>query len=211
MSNKIKTATIGIWDKLFKKVVSDKVYLQGLLQETINKQSKLKNSNYDIKGRIVYYNNELVKLEASKIELISSAKSCLASNDDILLLRCKRELELLEVKVENITQTLEVSKKIAEKIELQYALICNRVSELSCSIESLNLKSDFSSDVDNFKYAMGDVDSDGALDKIDKDINIKFNASEIKLSDIEEDIKFKTLLKGSNDNLEEFKNSLRGE
>lgn len=195
-------------NKVFKKTVSNIELLEFNLKEMKVNQCKIVEALYSYKGKVKYFQDTITEIENKISEIITGAKIVLKKGDDILLARCKAEIDILEDKKVRLVKSLELSNKLYEKAYIQKNMVSIKVSEIESRVDFLKMKSDFKKEVEEFSSVMnGEFGIN--MGEIEKDINIEFNASELKLADIEaEGFNINDILK--NKDLEEFKISLKG-
>jgi len=193
--------------KLFKKTVSNIDILENNFAEISKKKEKITEILYSYRGKVKYFEDTIEEINKQIKKLVKGAKICLEKDDDILLARCKTEIDTLKEKKTYLNKNLTLSKTLCEKAYVQKNLADSKLSELESKMDSLKMKSDFKKEVEDFSTIIdGDLGVDFA--DIEKDIEIDFNSSEMKLDDITADnFDVKDIIK-SND-LEDFKKELR--
>lgn len=183
--------------------------LTASLKDIKNQLEEIKKVSYEYKGKVKYYAEEIEKCDTKTNELKEAAKKCIEKGNDILLGRCKKEIDLLKVKKLNLEKTLEMTKKLSEQSYKQKNIAENKISDIEAKIEELKLKDSFKKEVDNFAKISGlSISSD--FEEMEKEIELDFNISEVKAEDImSQNTEFE--LKDEKEELEKFKKDLMGE
>lgn len=200
----------AMFAKLTKKTVSQIERLEIELTKYNSAHEKIKNAHYEYKGKQKYFQDKINEAETLRGEILVASKKCIETEDNSMLLRCKKEVDTIDAKIERLKKSLELANKLSDETYNQKNEVASKISELNSTLDDLKMKKEFENDVKKYSSVINVDGIDTEFEKIAKDIEIGFNASEIELNDIDEENK--SVLDLVKDNgLDEFKEMVMSE
>lgn len=168
----------------FKRTTDPMRILDDNLAKFKQRLNSAKEAYYTYTGKIKYYQQEIESAESIKCDLISSSKKVLEVGDDVLLSRCQKEMEILLNKIDRLNKNLLLAEELAAKALEQKNITAVKVSETESIIDDLKMKKDFKDEIDKHSDIFDASFANDNFDSIVKNINIEFNASEVKFEDL---------------------------
>lgn len=202
-----------LFRKLEKKTVSNVERLELEIDKMKNCLKNIEESYYKSKGKEKSLLDRLEELNQYKKELKEGAKKVIENADDSMLLRIKKELEVQEVSIQDISKNIDICKNITEKLYQQKNILSSEFSTAKTKLESLKMKNEFSKDVKQLSDIIGSDLITSEFEEISREVDVEFNSNEFRLEDIENNREVKDIIKDivKNEDLERFKEQIMGE
>lgn len=205
--------------KIWGKNKGNKMFQVSEYEKAENQYTKLKERVEELKK--TYYTSlgekkateeKIAKLEnlLSKIDEKIKAKAMENKKADAELLYNKKQQVLTDLKALKATQELQT--KVTDKLNSQINTLTKNQTKVKNTLTAIKAKEKYADEVNKYTELLSKASIEGeSLDEIEYNVDVKFNAAEFKIEDLNEEGAVDALLEETDSDFEEFYKSLQGQ